>query len=94
MSVSQEVAETTALNALAWLVNNEEVCSVFLGSTGASVEDLRARAAEPDFLGSVLEFITMDDAWVVEFCDSNALAYEVPMMAAATLLGTARTHWT
>jgi len=94
MNVSQEVAETTALKALAWLVNNEEVCSVFFGSTGASIDDLRARAAEPDFLGSVLEFITMDDAWVVEFCDNNALAYEVPMMAAAALLGTARTHWT
>ena len=94
MSVSQEVAETVALKALAWLVTQEEVCSVFMGATGASVDDLRDRAADSEFLGSVLEFITMDDSWVVSFCDAAELPYELPMQAAAMLLGTARTHWT
>ncbi|MEL7265298.1 MAG: DUF3572 family protein, partial [Planctomycetota bacterium] len=32
--------------------------------------DLRARAGEPDYLGSVLDFLMMDDAWVTAACDS------------------------
>lgn len=94
MRVSQEVAETVAIKALGWLVTQDEVVSVFMGSTGASVEDLRARAGDSDFLGSVLEFLTMDDAWVVSFCDANDVPYDVPMMAANLLLGESRTHWT
>ncbi|MGR3712446.1 MAG: DUF3572 domain-containing protein [Shimia sp.] len=94
MSLSPEAAETMALDALAWLVTNDELLPVFMGATGASVDDLRARAGEADFLGSVLEFLTMDDAWVVAFCDTKGLAYEQPMMAAHVLLGSARMHWT
>ena len=60
-------AEVIALQALGWLVNNDELCPVFLGATGGAAEDLRNRATDPDFQASVLEFITMDDAWVVAF---------------------------
>lgn len=94
MAVSQDFAETVALKALGWLVTQDEVVSVFLGATGASVEDLRARAGDTDFLGAVLEFLTMDDAWVMAFCDANGFAYELPLEAAHQLLGAARSHWT
>ena len=94
MSLSRDASETLALNALTWLVGNDELLPVFLGASGASAEDMRARASEPEFLGSVLEFLTMDDSWVVAFCDDHGLAYEQPMLAAQVLLGTARTHWT
>lgn len=83
-----------ALDALAWLVNNDEVLPVFMGATGASVDDLRARAGEAEFLGSVLEFLTMDDSWVVAFCDSKGVDYQQPLMAAHVLLGSSRMHWT
>ena len=46
MSLSPEAAETLALQALAWLVSNDELLPVFLGATGASEADLRARAGE------------------------------------------------
>jgi hypothetical protein len=49
----------------AWLAGREDLVEVFLGSTGASLDDLRARAAEPEFLASVLDFILMDDSWVM-----------------------------
>ncbi|CUH53219.1 DUF3572 domain-containing protein [Shimia marina] len=94
MNMSQDFAETVALKALGWLVTQDEVVSVFLGATGASVEDLRVRAGDSDFMGSVLEFLTMDDAWVVAFCDANELAFEVPLQAAHQLLGASRAHWT
>jgi hypothetical protein len=62
----QELAETAALGALGWLVSRQDLLEVFLGSTGAGPEDLKARAAEPEFLASVLDFILMDDAWVMD----------------------------
>jgi len=94
MSYSAEAAETLALEALAWLVGDEELLPVFLGATGTSEMDLRARAGDADFLGSVLDFLLMDDAWVVAFCDARGLSYEAPMMARAALPGGAQVHWT
>ncbi|AZV77426.1 DUF3572 family protein [Parasedimentitalea marina] len=87
-------AETLALQALAWLVGNEELLPVFLGASGASESDLRARAADPEFLGSVLDFLMMDDSWVISFCDAQGLAYESPMQARMSLPGGAQVNWT
>ncbi|WP_050931426.1 DUF3572 domain-containing protein [Aestuariivita boseongensis] len=94
MAMSQESAETIALQALAWLVANDELLPVFLGSSGAAEGDLRARASDPEFLGSVLEFLTMDDAWVMAFCDAQGLSYETPLQARWALPGGAPMHWT
>ncbi|WP_050663257.1 DUF3572 domain-containing protein [Roseovarius tolerans] len=94
MKMQQESAETIALQALGWLAGNEELLPVFLGATGASEADLRARATEPEFLGSVLDFLMMDDAWVVAFCDGQGLSYETPMMARVALPGGAQMSWT
>lgn len=92
--MSPEVAETIALQALGWLVSNDEVLPLFLGSTGSSQDDLRVRASDPEFLASVLEFLTMDDAWVVGFCDQINLAYDKPLQARYALPGAEQTHWT
>lgn len=90
----QESAETTALQALTWLAGHEELLPVFMGSTGLSPEELAARAAEPEFLGSVLDFLLMDDAWIIAFCDANSLRYDAPMLARAALPGGESLHWT
>jgi len=87
-------AEIIALRALEWLAGNDELFPVFLGATGASVNDLANSARDPEFLGSVLDFLVMDDAWVIAFCDDAGLAYEVPMQARAGLPGGANMHWT
>ncbi|MEL6683023.1 MAG: DUF3572 domain-containing protein [Pseudomonadota bacterium] len=68
-----EQAQIIALKALGWLAADPELCSVFLGSTGGSVDDLRNRATDPAFLAAVLEFLTMDDAWVIAFCDAHEM---------------------
>lgn len=94
MPFSADSAETLALKALGWLAGNDELLPVFLGSTGASESDLREQAADPAFLGSVLDFLTMDDAWVMAFCDSLGIAYEIPMQARMALPGGAQVHWT
>jgi len=94
MSISPENAETVALQALAWLVANDELLPVFLGATGAGVDDLRTRAGDAEFLSSVLDFLMMDDAWVMAFCDAAGVAYETPMQARMSLPGGAQVHWT
>ena len=94
MSFSREAAETLALKALGWLVANEELLPVFLGSTGAGEDDLRARADDPAFLGSVLDFLMMNDDWIIGFCDAHGIDYEHVMPARAALPGGEQVHWT
>lgn len=90
----QETAETMALRALSWLAGNEELLPVFLGSTGASLNDLAAGASDPGFLGAVLDFILMDDAWVVSCCETMGVPFDSLIQARAALPGGAETHWT
>jgi len=92
--MTPERAEQIALSALGWLATNDELLPLFLGSSGASADDIRAQAENPAFLGSVLEFLTMDDAWVVAFCDANGVKYEDPLMARYSLTGAEMVHWT
>ncbi len=90
----QDYAETIAIRAVAWIAGNEEMLPIFLGATGASADDLRARLAEPDFLGSVLDFLMMDDRWVAAFCDASNLAYDQIMPARQVLPGGGQMNWT
>lgn len=93
-TITSEYAETIGLKALAWLAGNDELCPVFLGASGASEADFRQRAQDPAFLGAVLDFVTMDDAWVIAFCDAVGLSYEVPMQARQALPGGGEVNWT
>ena len=90
----KEHAETLALEALAWILSQDELLPVFMGATGASAEDMRARASDPDFLASILDFLLMDDAWVMGFCQAGAHAFDLPMRARAGLPGGNTVHWT
>ena len=94
MSDAQDAAETLALQALGWLAANEDLLPVFLGSTGAGEGDLKTRASDPVFLGAVLDFLMMDDAWVMAFCDAHALPYDRIMQARAVLPGGEQVNWT
>jgi len=94
MAYTREAAETLGLDVLGWLVGQEDLIDVFLGSTGTSEAELRARAADPEFLGSVMDFLLMNDAWVIRFCDDHGLAYDRLMLARAALPGGDQVHWT
>ncbi|NKX43706.1 DUF3572 domain-containing protein [Roseicyclus persicicus] len=92
--MKQDLAETRALAVLGWLAAQDELFPVFLGATGASEADLRRRAGDPEFLASVLEFLMMDDAWVLD-C-AAAMGWPPTDMAAirAGLPGGDLPHWT
>jgi hypothetical protein len=94
VTLSRDAAETVGLKALAWLAANEDLLPVFMGATGAAEDDLRAGAEDPAFLGAVLDFVLMDDAWVMAFCADSGLDTETPQRARAVLPGGAQVHWT
>lgn len=91
--MKQESAEEFALKALAWLVSDDDLLPVFMGATGVDQADLRARASDTEFLASVLDFLMMDDAWVMRFCDATATPYDSPMRARQALPGGTDVSW-
>lgn len=94
MAQMQDSAETIGLKCLTWLIANDDLLPVFMGATGAGEADLRAGAQDPAFLGSVLDFVLMDDAWILAFCTAQDLPNDAPMRARAALPGGADVHWT
>lgn len=89
-----EVAQVLAIQALGWIAGNDELFPLFLSATGAGMVELRARAADPEFLAAVLDFLLQDDRWVVAFCDAEGHPYTAPQSARAALPGGAVMNWT
>ncbi|MEI9989590.1 MAG: DUF3572 domain-containing protein [Rhizomicrobium sp.] len=71
--MARESAETLALKGLAYLMNLSDSRDRFLALSGVEPQDLRDRAAEPELLGSVLDFLLADDALLTGFCDGESL---------------------
>lgn len=92
--MTQEFAETIGMQALAWLAGHDELLPVFLGATGASLDEMKARAGDPDLLMSVLDFVCMNDVWISDFTASAGLKPEQPLAARQILSGAAGMHWT
>ncbi|NNE82085.1 MAG: DUF3572 domain-containing protein [Silicimonas sp.] len=92
--LTQDSAEVLAIEALSWLVGNDDLLPVFLGATGATEGDIRQRAKDPEFLASVLDFLLMDDAWIQAFCASEDYGPDFPVRARAALPGGADVNWT
>jgi len=89
--MDRDFAETVALRALDWLLGHDDLRGVFLGSTGAVQF---AGEIPPELLLAALDFLCMDDAWVIGFCEAAGYAYEVPNAARAGLPGGAVPDWT
>lgn len=94
MALSQDAVEQVALKAIVWLAGNDALLPVFMGSTGADEAAFREGVSSPEFQASVLDFLLMDDAWVIAFCDSEGLPYDRLMGARAALPGGEQVHWT
>ncbi len=92
--MNQEQAEVFSVQALGWLAGSDELLPVFLGATGASQDDLRNRLDEPEFLGSVLDFLMLNDHWVIACCDALGHPYDTPMQARQALPGGTQVNWT
>ena len=63
--MDKEIAETRALEVLNWVLSEDDLIQVFMGATGASQDDLRSNTLNHEFLISILDFVLMDDSWVI-----------------------------
>ena len=90
----QELAETIALQALAWIAADEDMLGNFCGATGTAPGDLRRAAEDPEFLAGVLDFLILDDAWVQAFAEAADLSPDSAIKARSVLPGGAAPHWT
>ena len=71
--LTPEVAETLALDGLAFVVADSGRLERFLRLTGLEGTTLRARASDPDVLRAVLDFLLTDDSLVEDFCREQGL---------------------
>ena len=92
--LAREQAEMVGISALGWIAGQPELAGAFLGSTGASADELRTRAAEPEFLGFVLDFLLGDEDALLAFCQDENLPPDRPMRARAALPGGDLPNWT
>ena len=92
--MKQELAEIRAMGMLGWLAGQDDLLPVFLGATGTSEADLRARAGDPEFLAAVVDFIVMDDQWVLACASAQGWPPEEVMMIRAGLPGGNLPAWT
>jgi len=72
-SYSQQTAEMLAVQALAFIAEDDSRMSSFIASSGIAVESIRAAAREPNFLAGVLEHILADENLLIAFADSAGI---------------------
>lgn len=92
--MARDQAELLAIQALGWIAAQPEVAGHFLAATGGSAEDLRERAADPEFQGFVLDYLLMDEDALLAFCTDSGLSPDRPMRARAALPGGDLPNWT
>ena len=63
-------AETVAIQALGWIAGDEDRLARFMALAGLSVDELRIRAAEPEFLGGVFDFVLNDETLLLDFAQA------------------------
>jgi hypothetical protein len=90
----RESAELLGIAALGWIAGRPELAGQFLAAAGASAEDMRARAADPEFLGFVLDFLLSEEAALLDFAREAGMPPDRPLRARAALPGGALPHWT
>ncbi len=93
-SMSQAATEKLAISALAWMAADADLMGRFLAAAGAGPADLRARAADPEFLGFLLDFLLADEAALIAFATAEGIPPEQPMRARAALPGGDAPAWT
>ena len=90
---SQE-AEIYALKATNWLISNKDLVDVFMSSTGVSEATIKSDFHDGVFLAAILDFLLLDDNWVIAACDAMQLEPEAMQTARLLLPGGERVNWT
>jgi hypothetical protein len=92
--MNADLATSLAQGALIWLADHAEELSHFMAATGVGAGELRARSADPEFLGFVLDFLLGDDARVLAVAEAEGVEPLALARARAALPGGAAPDWT
>jgi hypothetical protein len=76
-SASSDFAQSLAVRALAFIAADSDRLGRFLSLTGLGPDNLRTAAADPAFLGSVLDYLVADEELLVGFAADAGLKPEV-----------------
>ena len=64
----EETATIIALNLLSWLVAHPDRLDDFMATSGFEPSQLHARAADPDLLAAILEYLMSADDLLLKAC--------------------------
>jgi hypothetical protein len=73
LSQTRKMAETLAIQALAFMAEEPERFNGFLAATGLSIAHIRTAARQPGFLAGVLEHMLADEILLVAFADGAGI---------------------
>jgi hypothetical protein len=90
--MTSDSAETFALQVLAHIAADDIMLQGLLDRTGADADDFRTSAANPEFLGAVLDFLLENEEILVSICEIMNISKEMPMKARHALPG-ASAEW-
>ena len=90
---SQE-AEIYAFKVTNWLISNQDLLNVFMSSTGVNEATIKSDFHDGVFLASVLDFLLLDDNWVIAASDAMQLEPDAMYSARLLLPGGERVNWT
>lgn len=85
--LSTNQAAVIGLEALAFLLRVPDRTGQFIDQTGTLAGEFRARAGEPDFLASVLDFFLTNEELLTGFCSASATDVRAVHMARHVLGG-------
>ena len=71
--MNTESAQTLALKALSFVVASDGALERLMELSGLDSLTLRERAAEPEVLASLLDFLLMDEGLLVDFCHGESI---------------------
>ena len=89
-----EQAEIYATKVATWLISNEEMLKIFMGSTGVSGNTIKSDFQDGVFLAAVLDFLLLDDNWVIAACQAMQLEPEAMSAVRLLLPGGQKVNWT
>ncbi|MDA0664733.1 MAG: DUF3572 domain-containing protein [Proteobacteria bacterium] len=84
-----DAAQLLAIRCLGFIAEDSDRLGRFLALSGIGPADIRARAADPAFLGGVLDYLLSDDAMVVEFAEWASIGPESVLIARQLMPGAA-----
>ena len=80
-SVNPEFSRSLAASALAFVASDPDRLRRFLDLTGLGPHNLRKAAEDPDFHGSVLEYVLADEQLLLRFASESELKPETVALA-------------